>query len=801
MNPQFEYPPSLNGVDEGAFHVIELVEITQSTAHYRVRMADTRILATMVVMKHRLSDLDEDVKAFTHDIRLVNERATPANCKVLGHGRSSRTGSYIIYEYTEGVSLERRLREQGSLSTRGATSLLRCLAAALHDAHDHGVVHGALSTDNIMLVPMDSRLRMIKILGYGISRLLCYPFINNTTHPGVVEQLIYTSPEQCAGGPATARSDVYSLGVMAYEMLYGRPPFTGETSRNLIQKHLHAPPPRPKLRGKQVPDRIVEVVFKALAKRPLDRFSSMADFRQALPVSIPPELRSTGEGLCVRLTDEVPILTEPPADDVVPLHRDGQADERVSRLVDEMIQEDITSPPPFPVDLAGEDIIEVTDLDLMEMDPEELDDGDEVPGLPAQVVQEAEEPEPLSVEVDLQGLEEEDQPEPEAEEPDEAEGSLSMNWVPGGFQPEAKEPEPEVEEVAEEPEPEVEEVAEEPEPEPKPELVVVEPTEDPEPEQPFAPELVPEVTAVGSPPTFRTRNVVGFCTVMLAAAAAWIGVVMLLDWSNEAKEHEEPTVTGQAALIADANQPRLAKEVENTAPIKAGPAVAATAKAPLALTAADPTTCPTDAPWSASVGKCASSKQPSRVPDPAPVTSALLPGLEAVQGTSSPEPPAVLATKTAEDQPRAKAKTRSSRQRRAKARAKPRRRAAARRVKAKRPVAAPRVETRPAPAATASASAAPSKPAGPRARAASSAKVPPLLLRTFKSRKYRTAFYTALIHLEERPKDPQLLAIKGVSACHLNMGRIARQVHARLRGIGRRDLEQACTANGIALTR
>ena len=886
MKAQPNYPPSLNGVDEGAFQVIELVEITQSAAHYRVRLADTRALATLVVMGTRLSDRPEELLEFAREIRCVNEIAHPGLARVVGHGRSDRIGSYVVYENTDGMSLGRRLRQRGALSVRAATSLLRCIAAAVDETHSRGICHGSLSVDNIMLVPVGPRRREIKLLGYGLARLLPFPFVNNgTTFPGATDLLVYASPEQCAGEPASTSADIYSLGVIAYEMLYGRPPFNSGNTRQLIHKHLHAQPPRPRRGGFLVPDRVEAVVFKALAKRPEDRFPSVADFRRALPMTIPPELSRSQDEQPARIAVSSQEVAERQAavQGAGPWRVQPQpSDERVSRLVDEMIREDTASPPPLPPDVAARELdrnIQVetgAPTEIHEVDPADIEVEEEDQLIPCEVVVpwEAstedqappdlapEEPEPEQHEPEQH---EPEQHEPEQHEPEQPEPEQPTAEEPKPEQPEAEQPEPEQPEPeqptaeepkAEEPEPELSELrepeAEEPEHE-QPDLEEAQPGEPdkvedggaaapeansadselqatapeqaepaPDPEAAVEPEMPrPEQPALPAPPpTFRARNIVGFITVMATMGLSWLGVVMLIDWSHETPETEPvPAVkTGSTGVSRSAPVVRPGVGAETTTPSSPAPKLAAMLE-PDNHTPAVPSRGTGPASGDDCVGVNALTAAGGRCAATAPktLTSTILPGLEpATRTTTTPAVgettrAAVAVARPAVAKMPALPRTSSRARRSSRARIRPPAPAAggkksravrpppavARRVVAtpKKPLAMAAVSVAPAPAAAPP----PSPPRATPARPIPTSAVPPLLLQTFRKKRYRNAFYQALIHLETSPNHSRLLAIKGISACHLSMASVARKVHARLRGHGKSELEQACRDNGISV--
>ena len=254
-----EQSQSLNGYNEGAFRIERRVENTTSLTRYDIRLADTQAPATLTVLNAPVSERPATLEAFASEIRAINAIRQPGIAVVVGHGRSAELGSYVVYERLSGVSLGSRLKKQGPFSARAATSLLRSITGVMETAHAAGLVHGSLSLDNIMLEPAGSSRKQIKILGFGIAKLV-------SLFPGPMAAelepvIAYASPEQCKGVPISRHSDIYSLGVLAYEMLYGLHPFPRGDGQQLINCHLRVPPYRPLLNGVQIPDRVEAAVF------------------------------------------------------------------------------------------------------------------------------------------------------------------------------------------------------------------------------------------------------------------------------------------------------------------------------------------------------------------------------------------------------------------------------------------------------------------------------------------------------------------------------------------------------------
>jgi serine/threonine-protein kinase len=195
--------------------------------------------------------------------------------------------AYIAMELLEGESLASRIG-RGPMGALLVVAIARQLAAALGAAHDKGIIHRDLKPDNIFLVP-DEQLACglrVKVLDFGIAKLTHFDVAGpslKTRTGAVMGTPIYMSPEQCRNAAEVdARSDVYALGCVLFEMLTGRPPFMPESLAELLAAHLYETPAAPSTRASGVPAPLDALVLAMLAKRPDDRPASMAIVKQQL---------------------------------------------------------------------------------------------------------------------------------------------------------------------------------------------------------------------------------------------------------------------------------------------------------------------------------------------------------------------------------------------------------------------------------------------------------------------------------------------------------------------------------------
>lgn len=234
-----------------------------------------------VAIKVLYPQFSEDVsyvQRFLREAKLASAMSDKHVVRILDYG-ASRDTHYLVMEYILGENLSEVVKKRGPLPWEEAIELLDQLAAGLEHAHALGVIHRDIKPHNMMLTPEG----VLKILDFGIARGRALPSL---TQSGFVGSPYYISPEQAMGEEVDIRSDIYSSGIVLYEMLAGRVPFDAKSPWSIISQHIASePPPLDTIAGR-VPEQVEQILRLMVAKRPEDRFQTPTALREAIKAAL-----------------------------------------------------------------------------------------------------------------------------------------------------------------------------------------------------------------------------------------------------------------------------------------------------------------------------------------------------------------------------------------------------------------------------------------------------------------------------------------------------------------------------------
>jgi len=252
--------------------------------------------AAIKVLRPELSRNRDIAGRFNLEARAVSRLSHPNIVTIYNHGAMDDGTLFLAMEYLEGRSLQQIVREDGALAPERATLIARQVAGALMEAHEHKIVHRDLKPSNVMIVSRADTPEFVKVLDFGMAKI---EGVDLTTTGLVCGTPPYMSPEQFRGSTVDARSDLYSLGVVLFELLAGVPPFSTDSPIGYMNKHLNEAPPKmadvaPRAR---VPPALEALVRRLLAKEPADRPASIAELVTELDEALRPAPAAVSEAM------------------------------------------------------------------------------------------------------------------------------------------------------------------------------------------------------------------------------------------------------------------------------------------------------------------------------------------------------------------------------------------------------------------------------------------------------------------------------------------------------------------------
>ncbi|MGH7435702.1 MAG: protein kinase domain-containing protein, partial [Polyangiaceae bacterium] len=283
----------------GGFLILELIGIGGMGRVYRAEQTTLgRTVAVKIIHPHLVGE-ENAAARFITEARAASRLNHPNSVGIIDFGKTADGQLYLVMEYLRGRDLARVTYEDGALPFRRIVDVLRQTLAALAEAHREDIIHRDLKPENIIVEPVRSGGDFVKVVDFGLAKMRVETQAPGITSPGIVcGTPEYMSPEQARGDPLDARSDLYAVGVIMYQLLTGRLPFEAESPTQVVLAHLSVPPtdPREMAPDRQIPQPLADLALRALAKatkdRPQDADAFSAELADALSrIEEPPPVR------------------------------------------------------------------------------------------------------------------------------------------------------------------------------------------------------------------------------------------------------------------------------------------------------------------------------------------------------------------------------------------------------------------------------------------------------------------------------------------------------------------------------
>ncbi|GIO26104.1 Stk1 family PASTA domain-containing Ser/Thr kinase [Ornithinibacillus bavariensis] len=284
-----------------------------------VYLADDTILDRKVaikVLRLEYANDEEFIARFDREAQSATSLSHPNIVSIFDVGEEDQI-LYMVMEYVDGMTLKEFIQKYGPLDVTEAINIMKQITAAITHAHENGIVHRDIKPQNILI----DTYGHIKVTDFGIAIALSATSLTQTN--SILGSVHYLSPEQARGGLATKKSDIYSLGIVLFEMLTGRLPFSGQSPVSIALKHLQSETPSVRNYSPDVPQSVENIVLKATAKDPFHRYNTVYDMEESLEVALLPENLNEPKYVPPEEVGEetkaIPIITE---SNLANLHQD-----------------------------------------------------------------------------------------------------------------------------------------------------------------------------------------------------------------------------------------------------------------------------------------------------------------------------------------------------------------------------------------------------------------------------------------------------------------------------------------------
>ncbi len=255
---------------DGRYEIIELVGVGGMANVYRATDVTSGRSVAVKVLREEFVDNEEFLRRFKNESKAIAVLSHPNIVKVYDVNFTDKV-NYIVMEYIDGITLKEYIEQQHVLRWKEAVHFTVQILRALQHAHDKGIVHRDVKPQNIMLLSDGS----IKVTDFGIARFARSGM--STITDRAIGSVHYISPEQARGEPTDGKSDIYSVGIMLYEMLTGQLPFDAQSAVSVALKQIQAQPKQPRELNPSIPEGLEEITIRAMEKDPRRRYQTASE--------------------------------------------------------------------------------------------------------------------------------------------------------------------------------------------------------------------------------------------------------------------------------------------------------------------------------------------------------------------------------------------------------------------------------------------------------------------------------------------------------------------------------------------
>jgi eukaryotic-like serine/threonine-protein kinase len=286
-------------VDNGEYRIVERIGVGGMGSVYKAEQPSMNRLVAIKVLHPRFASREDLVSRFRREARAMSQLSHPNTARVYKFGQLPDGAAYFVMDYMEGKNLAHVVRAEGPMEVERAINIMIQVCGALDEAHRAGIIHRDLKPENIFLTQQGGTSDFPKVLDFGLAKVSEKQMGRGSmmlTQQGMVFGTPeFMSPEQTQGETLDRRSDIYSLGLILYELLTGKLPFDAEKPIDIMRAHVQdtAIPLNQRVAGKRFSSDLEKAIAKALEKKRDDRYATAVDFALALRACLKNPLGST----------------------------------------------------------------------------------------------------------------------------------------------------------------------------------------------------------------------------------------------------------------------------------------------------------------------------------------------------------------------------------------------------------------------------------------------------------------------------------------------------------------------------